>query len=110
MNSCSIERDGRKITVALKGDLSASVISEIQAELRRELEQGGTEVVFDFNATVMLDSSGIGLLVATSNSIARLQGKMSVINVSANIQQLLQSMRLTSRLNVSACRETPEYS
>lgn len=100
MNSCSIERDGRTIAVIMKGDLTASVISEIQAGLKKELERDTKEVVFDLTATVMLDSSGIGFLVATSNSLGRIQGRISVTGVSADIFQLLQSMRLVSRLNV----------
>ena len=60
-----------------------------------------TEIVFDLAATVMLDSSGIGLLIATSNTIARQQGRVRVLNLSADILRLLQSMRLASRLNAS---------
>lgn len=103
MNSCSIERNGKSVTVIMKGDLTASVISEIQAGLKKELERDTKEVAFDLNATVMLDSSGIGLLVATSNSLGRIQGRMSVTGVSSDIFQLLQSMRLVSRLNVKTC-------
>ena len=64
------------------------------------MEGGASDVVFDLGNTVMLDSSGIGLLIATHNSLARKQGKVHVVQVSADILRMLQGMRLVSRLNV----------
>jgi anti-anti-sigma regulatory factor len=43
----------------------------------------------------------MGLLIAAVNSVAPNGGKVRVTNVSPDIFRLLQSMRLTSRLNVS---------
>jgi anti-anti-sigma factor len=57
--------------------------------------------VFDLGKTAMLDSSGIGLLIATCNSLERKKGKMRVLQASSDILRLLQSMRLAGRLNVS---------
>ena len=55
----------------------------------------------------MLDSSGIGLLIAAHNSLARKEGRVRVVNASADVFRLLQSMRLVGRLNVQA-RELQE--
>ena len=85
----------------LGGDLTASNVPELRTGLKTELDQGADEVIFDFGKTVMLDSSGIGLLVATHNSLAPKQGKLQVVSVSDDILRLLHSMRLVNRLNVS---------
>ena len=69
------------------------------------LSQGGHELVFDMHSTAMLESSGIGLLIAAANSIARTGGALRVTNVGPDIFRLLQSMRLTTRLNVSGKAE-----
>jgi len=87
----------------MHGDLVASVIPDLQAALKQQLQPGVEEVSFDLAATVMLDSSGIGLLIATSNTMARQKGRVRILNVSQDILRLLQSMRLTSRLTVSSC-------
>jgi anti-anti-sigma factor len=58
------------------------------------------EVVFDLGQAAMLDSSGIGLLIAAYNTVSRRQGRLHVVNVSGDVFQLLQTMRLVSRLNV----------
>jgi len=101
MATYSIESDDRQIRVVIKGDLTAAGIPELQTALKQELDRGAREVIFDLAETAMLDSSGIGLLIATRNSIARTQGILSVLNVSPDILQLFQSMRLVTRLNAS---------
>ena len=101
MNEFTITRDGAACRVVLGGDLTAVLIPKIQAALKSEIEAGALNLTFDLQKTVMLDSSGIGLLIAAFNSVTRKQGGMHVVNVSGEILQLLQSMRLVARLNVS---------
>ena len=101
MTEYTIERDRKACRVMLGGDLTASVIPELRSGLKAELDQGADEVVFDLEKAAMLDSSGIGLLIATHNSLAPKQGKLRVVSASGDILRLLQSMRLVNRLNVS---------
>jgi serine/threonine-protein kinase RsbW len=96
-----IEQNDQQCSVKMKGDLTAVLVAELQADLKEMLSKGVREVVFDLANAVMLDSSGIGLLIATANSLAPHGGKVRVSNVCPDIFRLLQSMRLTARLNVS---------
>lgn len=99
MTTYVIEQNEKQSTVKLDGDLTAFIVPELQLELQGVLNKGASELVFDFSKTVMLDSSGMGLLIASANSLG---GKIRVTNVAPDIFRLLQSMRLTERLNVSA--------
>ncbi len=101
MAGYTIERKENQCAILFQGDFTAPLIPELQTELKRHLEEGADEAVFDLGKTDMLDSSGIGLLIATCNSFGRKQGKIHVRNVSPDIFRLLQSMRLVNRLNVS---------
>jgi anti-anti-sigma factor len=87
--------------LTLTGDLTAATIPDLQPALRSVLDQGATELVFDLANAVMLDSSGIGLLIAAANTTARRGGRIRVTNVSADILRLLQMMRLVERLNAT---------
>ena len=107
MNQFTIEQDANQCRVALADELTASTVPDLQAALKTEVEHGAMTVVFDLARTVMLDSSGIGLMIATCNSLARKQGLVRVQNAAPEILQLLQSMRLVSRLNVTG-RETSQ--
>ena len=92
-------------SVQLMGDLTAVLVPDLQAGLKQVLQKGVRNLVFDLTSTRMLDSSGMGLLIAAANSLAAIGGKVSVTNVSPDIFRLLQSMRLTFRLNVSGREE-----
>ncbi len=96
-----VEQEGQQGSVRLQGDLTAIVVPDLQADLKEMLDQGARELVFDLSRTAMLDSSGMGLLIAAANSVVPQGGKVRVTNVGPDIFRLLQSMRLTARLNVS---------
>jgi serine/threonine-protein kinase RsbW len=96
-----IEHHDQQGSVRLNGDLTAVLVPELQAGLQDLLNQGARELEFDLATTRMLDSSGIGLMIASANSLVPNGGKVRVTNVCPDIFRLLQSMRLTARLNVS---------
>ena len=101
MPDYQVTRNDRQGIVVPNGRLTADVVPGLQAALRDALEQGLDDLVFDLADTAMVDSSGMGLLIAAGNSLARRHGGIRVINASSDILQLLQSMRLTDRLHVS---------
>lgn len=101
MTTNTIDRQSGRCQVRLDGDLTASRVPELQALLKRELEQPVEEMVIDLTGTAMLDSSGIGLLIATYNSVTRGGGRFGVTNAQPAILQLLESMRLVRRLNIT---------
>jgi anti-anti-sigma factor len=99
------EQKDQQGSVRLTGNLTAVLVPGLQAGLKEMLNKGARELVFDLASTAMLDSSGMGLLIATANSLAPNGGKVRVTNVCPDIFRLLQSMRLTARLNVSGRAE-----
>jgi len=101
MKAYTIEQNGAECRVVLTGDLGASILNELKTDLKRQIDQGALQVVFDLGKTCVIDSSGIGLMIAAHNSLARKQGRLAVANASPEIFQLLRSMRLIERLNVS---------
>lgn len=100
-----IEQKDQQGSVRLTGDLTAAMVPDLQTGLKEMLNRGARDLVFDLTGARMLDSSGIGLLIAAANSVALGGGKVRVTSVCPDIFRLLQSMRLTSRLNVSGRAE-----
>ena len=101
MSSYRMERtdDGCRLTV--NGGLTAVLVPELQQTLKAEVEGGAQQVTFDLAETSMVDSSGIGLLIAASNALSQKNGTLAVVNTAPEILRLLRSMRLVSRLNIS---------
>jgi anti-anti-sigma factor len=101
MEKFAIEQENEESSVKLAGDFTAVMIPSLQASLKEMLEKGTRDLAFDLASTQMLDSSGIGLLIAAANTLTARGGRISVTNVCPDIFRLLQNMRLTLRLNVS---------
>ncbi len=101
VNDFDIHRDSERICVALGGDLTVSVVPELKSGLQQALAEKTTEVEFDFQKTVVIDSTGIGFLIATYNSLTKVNGVVRVVRTSDDIFRLFQSMRLEKRLGVS---------
>jgi anti-sigma B factor antagonist len=96
-----IRVDGHRALVAFTSNLTLAIVPDLHSDLKAVLAGGLEELVFDLAGTTHLDSSGMGLLIASSNSLAKSGGRIRVINVSSEIVQLLKSMRLADRLNVT---------
>jgi anti-sigma B factor antagonist len=101
MPAFEIKRDGARLVVTPDGQLVASTVADLKGVLQKELADGAGEMEFDLTSTTMLDSSGIGLLIAAYNSVSARNGSLKVTGASDDIFRLLQSMRLDKRLNVA---------
>ena len=84
-----------------EGDLTAASAPLIRIDLKNLIAEGVRELVIDMANTRVIDSSGIGLLVATHNSLLRLNGKLTVKNVSQDLLELLRAFRLDKHFSVS---------
>ena len=49
----------------------------------------------------MLDSAGLGLLIAAHNSLQKVGGEMSVVKASPDILELLTTMRIHQHFRIS---------
>lgn len=101
MASYRVECVDGNCRLCVSGGLTAVLVPEIQQALRKELADGAERITFDLAETTMLDSSGIGLMIAASNSLSQKADSIAVINTAPEIVKLLASMRLVSRLKVS---------
>lgn len=101
MDKSILDRKENFCKVILPANFTAQLVPELQTSLKEFITDGVTEFEFDLNATTMLDSSGIGLLTATSNSLSKQNGSIKVTGVAPEILRLLKMMRLLDRLNAS---------
>ena len=89
------------MTINPGGDIVASVVNELKAELKGVVEGDLTTLVFDLAETKMIDSMGIGILIATYNSLKKRNVPMVLVRVSPEITSLLKNMRLNQYFNIS---------
>jgi anti-anti-sigma factor len=90
----------KKVVVKPDGDIIASATGELRNYLNELVKNGAKELVVDLEHVEMIDSVGLGLFIATYNSLNKVGGKLVVINASNDLFGLFKNMRLDQRLNV----------
>ena len=87
-------------TVSLDGALTLAEAQMLRPRLQQAMAEGISSVVFDLGRSDVVDSSGIGLLIATHNSLKTKGGRLRVVNVSPEILNLFKAMRLDRHFTV----------
>jgi anti-anti-sigma factor len=100
-----IIREEGKTIVKPGENIVAKMAQQFRKELLCVLEEGCKELVVDLRSVTRVDSIGIGILIATCNTLNESDGKLTVINVSKDIYQLLKAMRLDQHFKVKMIRK-----
>ena len=69
--------------------------------VRGAFSNGHRNIEVDLAQTTFVDSCGLGALIALHKSAATRQGKLSLVNPQASIQQLLELTRLDGVLEIT---------
>ena len=97
----AITREGSTVTITPGRDLVSSMIPDFKQELNSLLENAPQELRLDLAGTEMMDSIGIGVVIATHNSMKKKGGRLVISGASENILKLFKSMRLDQHLNLN---------
>jgi anti-anti-sigma factor len=89
------------VHMTLESRVSAQNVPALRETFRERIQQGARHLHLDFSKVESLDSMGIGLLVATHNSLAKLGGALTLTGVNKDIHQLLTLMRLDKHFSIS---------
>lgn len=84
-------------------DVVASVANEIKAELLSIVLDVPAMLTIDLDGVEMVDSIGIGVIIATHNSLQKSGKALRIINTSKEIFDLFSAMRLDKHFPV-ACK------
>jgi anti-anti-sigma factor len=89
-----------KKTVKPGKDIVASMVEDFRKKILESIKNGIKDLTVNFTGVKMVDSVGIGLLIAAHNSLNQLGGKLTVKNVSEDLYGLFQSVRLDQHFEV----------
>lgn len=97
-----LDQDGARAIITLEGDLLAPQVQEMRPVLKKLLEEGVLEFVFDMTHVALVDSLGIGLMIMCHNSLKKAGGRFTIINPSPELLDELRPMRLDRHFNITA--------
>ena len=101
MNEPIVSQEQERTVIQPSGDVVAVNVPELRNVLRDAIRAGVRDVVLDLRHTSMVDSSGLGLVIGTYNSLEKAGGRLSVIHASKDVLQLFQTMRMNQRFAIS---------
>jgi anti-anti-sigma factor len=93
--------DSKALIRPTEEDVVAAWVPEYRSKMRGAVAEGVREMVLDLSNVRMVDSTGIGLLIAAHNSLRKVGGHLAVIHASGEILSLFQSMRIHQHFSVS---------
>ena len=94
-------RHGGKAELTLKGDLDMAATFRLEPELDHLLDTGVREIVLDLGGVEFVDSSGLGLLMATHDRSREAGTRMALVAARPEIQRVFQITGLDSVLPLS---------
>jgi anti-anti-sigma factor len=94
-------QEGDKTVIKPNFDVVAALLPELRDTLKLAVNGGAKEVCVDMSHVTMIDSLGLGLIIATHNSLNTAGGRLSVINASKDVYDLFRNMRLDKHFAVS---------
>lgn len=87
--------------VAPDGDIVASMVVAFKERLREAAKHNPKGLTIDMAGVAQVDSVGLGLLIATHNTLVKTDGRLVLVNTSEDIRKLLRAMRLDKHFQVN---------
>ncbi len=100
MSKNSITRNGDKADLTLEQGLVASTVNDLRTMIKGSIEKGVKNLSINMAGISIVDSMGIGLLISTQNSLSKNGGSLEIVNISPDIMDLFQSMRLDQHFSL----------
>ena len=95
-----INKNRDRFVVKPGKDVVASMANEFRSQLHGLVQESPNELVIDLDGVEMVDSVGIGVIIATHNSLNKVGGALRVTNVASDIYTLFSTMRLDHHFTI----------
>lgn len=95
----NIERSEEAV-VTPGGDIVASMAVTFKERLKEAVKEHPGGLTIDLAGVDLIDSVGLGLLVATHNSLSKSGGHLTLVNAGGDVLSLLRAMRLDKHFRV----------
>ena len=83
-----------------KRNIVASVAQDFRFELLGLIKDGTTQLTVDLGGVKMVDSDGVGALIAAHKALAKNGGKLTIANPSDDICEFFRLMHLDKQFTI----------
>jgi anti-anti-sigma factor len=101
MAELEITRNGSEARVIPTVNIVSSNVAQMRTTMKGLIAEGCSLITVDLSGVEIVDSTGIGLLIALHNSLLKAGGTITVINASKDILELFKAMRLDQHFSIT---------
>ena len=98
-----VQQSHESVVVTLDQDVTSTNAQDFRHTIFAIIQQGGKDVVIDLQHVVIVDSTGIGVLISAQNALRVQGGSLKVIHASPDILRLFKVLRLDAHIVVEGC-------
>lgn len=95
-----VHKEAGRAVVKPGKNVVASMAPDFKQELQTLCDERHSLLVIDLDGVGMMDSVGIGVIIAAHNTISKSGGRLQVVNVLNDIYQVLVAMRLNHHFDI----------
>ena len=95
-----MSENGQDIVLTLEEDVIAAKSEDVKQKLKDAIAGELSFLTLDLDKVEQVDSVGMGVLIATYNSLRKREVGFKLINVGQNIYDLFQVMRLNKHFEI----------
>lgn len=95
-----MSENGQDVLLTLEEDVVAAKSEDIKLKLKEAIAGELSFLTLDLDKVAQVDSVGMGVLIATYNSLRKREVGFKLINVGQNIYELFQVMRLNRHFEI----------
>lgn len=88
--------------IAVGGELDLGAAPALQGTIDHLLEDGATTLVIDLSETRFIDSTSVGILIATLNRLKATGGTLEVVCTEPNLLRVFEIVGLDKQLPIRA--------
>jgi len=82
------------------GKIIGNAVNALKREMDKQIEQSGGRLVLDLTKVPLLDSSALGTIIATLQSLKKMDGKLVLLSPQDAVMNVLKVTRLNTILEI----------
>jgi anti-anti-sigma factor len=94
-----VTEDNGKVVVTPNENIVAGIVSDFRNEMKKYVADKKI-ITVDLQNVEMIDSMGLGALIATHNSMQKYNKKLELINITKDLISLMKTMRLDQHFDI----------
>ncbi len=100
-----MSEDGGQVLISFEEDIVAANSSNMKQKLKEAISGDIQSLTIDLGNIEQVDSVGVGVLIATFNSLRKEDKEFRLINVDSKIFELFKVMRLNKHFDIEVKEE-----